>query len=144
MANSKTEARRETASCVEAGSAQAAGIELLVPQELRSVASLTARLALEPEFRSQFAADPALAISRAGLRVQPKVVDALLKSDAGLIDALTREAGAIVGRSHAFTWEGERMAVVPLVAAFLAGALVAEALHHHSPAIMAATATNRG
>jgi hypothetical protein len=90
----------------------------------RDFVDLFSRLTTDEEFRATFWDNPARALRDANLQVDPYIVDALQGADKKVLDQMITESQELMANSSSFTWEGERaVAVVPVIAAFLAGAL---------------------
>ncbi|WP_445521358.1 hypothetical protein [Streptomyces sp. NEAU-174] len=113
-----------------------AGLTLLLSPEHRELAIVLNKICTDASFREAFWRDPGLALNAADLQVHPQVVEHLRSADRAVIEKIVEESRTIFERSQGFTYDGEAVAVIPLVAAAfvagaLAGALVSEVLHHH-------------
>lgn len=99
-------------------------LALMFPeQQQRDFVNIITRLCTDESFREIFWKDPAQSLIKANLKADPEVVEILRKADRAIIDRIVRDSQDIISRSQAFTWEGEKVAFVPLIAAFFAGAL---------------------
>lgn len=99
-------------------------ITLLFPEKnQRDFVNLFNRLTTDDQFRATFWDDPAGSLRAAKLKVDPQIVEALHGADRTVVDKMVSESRDLIANSSSFTWEGERVAIAPLAAAFLAGAL---------------------
>lgn len=105
-------------------------ISSILPNEnLRDVAKIVSTMVADPKFLEEFWSDPAGALSKRNISVSPKVCEAVLNADRKIFESLLKDATEVISRGKAFRLPGEQVANV--LAAFVAGMLVAEVVHHH-------------
>ena len=112
-------------------------LSYLLPDPLqRGFASVVMRMASDDDFRCKFWADPAAALNTANLKVDPRVIDVLIKSEREVIDRVIDQAHEVMVRAPALDLAGKTGThAVTLLAALAVGlalgALVTEVAHHH-------------
>jgi hypothetical protein len=98
--------------------------DVLFPEkDQRDFVNLFTRLTTDDKFKAKFWNNPAESLKEAKLEVDPRIVETFQKSDKTVIDKMVSESRDLITKSSGFTYEGEVVAAVPLIAAFLAGAL---------------------
>lgn len=117
---------------------RATNLSRLLPDPLqRDFAEVVLEMIRSEEFRNHFWVDPAGTLEAAGLSPDPRVIDALVKSERPVLDRVMADMHKTFERVPTLVaGEPGRTAVFPLVAGALVlgaavGALATEVAHHH-------------